>query len=146
MDDQLYCNLINCFKVFFVGPTRQEEEGARFASEGGPIDALKRSEVRRSKGEGATVEQDDTSAFVNFPQASAVGAFLVPREEFAMLIDAAEFKDAILVDDKLLVHKVMRFQGEEVMRGLAGCRSLGLLKSLRSLGSIKSLTSCAGIS
>ena len=109
MDDQLNCNLINCFKVIFVGPTRQEEEGARFASEGGPIDALKRSEVRRSKGEGASIEQDGTAAFVNFPKASSVGAFLVPREEFAMLIDAAEFKDAILVDDEFLVHRLLRF-------------------------------------
>ena len=109
MDDQLNCNLINCFKVIFVGPTRQDEEGAGFASEGGPIDALESAEIGWTKVKRATVEQDGTAAFVNFPKASSVGAFLVPREEFAMLIDAAEFKDAILVDDEFLVHRLLRF-------------------------------------
>ena len=90
--------------MLLVGPTRQEEEGARFATKGTPIDAFESAEIGWTKVKRATVEQDGTAAFVNFPKASAVGAFLIPRQEVAVHIYASEFQNAVLVDDEFLVH------------------------------------------
>lgn len=81
----------------------------RFVSKGTPIDALESAEIGWTKVKRATVEQDGTAAFVNFPKTSAVGAFLVPRQKVAVHIYASEFQDSVLVNDEFLVHKVVRF-------------------------------------
>lgn len=46
---------------------REEEKWAGLATECAPINALESAEVGRTEVEGATVEQDGTTAFVDFP-------------------------------------------------------------------------------
>jgi hypothetical protein len=95
---------VDGFNLFFIGPMREEEKWAGLASECAPVDALESAEVGRTEVEGAAVEQNGTTAFVDFPESAAVVAFLVPREEVAVHIYVSELEDAFVGDDKFLIH------------------------------------------
>ena len=99
--------------MFFVGPVRQIEEGARLAAEGAPVNTSKAAEVGQTEGKGAAVEEDGAAGFVYLPKSTAIGAIFVPIQEVAVLIDAAELQDAVLIDDKFLIHGLTVNSGDE---------------------------------
>ena len=89
---------------FFLWPAGKEEQRKRMASDSRPLDATHLFDARRAEIERAAIKEDDSSAFLYFPQAAPIGTAFSEREQVAMLVNATELQGAILVDDKFLVH------------------------------------------
>ena len=91
-------------QLVFVGPMRKEEKRTRSTTYNCPFDATHKVEIGGTEGEGATIEQDASPAFVYLPESASVGTILAPIQEVTMLIHSSELQYSVLIDDEFLIH------------------------------------------
>lgn len=83
----------------------QEEEGARATTNNRPLDVPDMLEIRGAERERTAIEKDGVTSHILLPQPAAIGASLARSQQVAMLIDMAKLKQAVVRDNKLLIHE-----------------------------------------